>query len=670
VDVDMAMAQGTIAPEVQNPIIRSFLERRELTVHDLSYLTNPDASHQHDPFLLKGVGRWIDTLHNVKGLPIAIIPDYDADGVLSGTLARVGLSLFGFGDAYLYPPKTNDGYGLSKLSIDNVLNARPDIRVIVTTDNGSKAFEGIQYAKEKGLTVLVTDHHLADVAPCADAIVNPNGHGDNTYPFTHISGTAVIYKALWAYGRKYITNAQIWLDFRSLVLLVGISTISDVMPLVNENRYFVTESVKMLRHFINGYNKDRVLGYDDTPLHQYHRGVDLLVTTLHAYEKLKYGVDADTFGFLIGPMLNSPRRMTGDSTLSFQLFQSKREDLFDSSRLLPSDQLYELNEQRKVCVQKLTAALFEHIKRSDGSPLDYMVFNARMNKGVAGLLSGNFTTKFGLPSVAFGAGPEGSEDADRSDTNIINVGTLGKTFMVGSARSPETFDLYGFLTVIDAEHPGLIEKWGGHAQAAGITIRAEHFERFREVFTSRYAAVMVAHLKAKGVPATPSPFDGEYILTTEAYDRLIQTGLTHEREVVPLHGSTSVFTNQTLWEAVRFFEQLEPFGHGFPKPTFSVAIAMRDVPRIFTMGVDRQHAKLMLTNGLSVIHWRGAALFARPEPVELDAGGNPAPDVRLFIVTGVLDVNRFNGTESLQLIVADVQDITESDESKKEGASA
>jgi len=654
----MTMAQGTVAPEVQNPIIRSFLERRELTVQDLTYLTNPDASHQHDPFLLKGVGRWIDTLHSVKGLPIAIIPDYDADGVLSGTLARVGLSLFGFGDAYLYPPKTNDGYGLSKLSIDNVLNARPDIRVIITTDNGSKAFEGIQYAKEKGLTVLVTDHHVADVAPCADAVVNPNGHGDNTYPFTHISGTAVIYKALSAYGRKYVSNAQVWLDFRSLILLVGISTISDVMPLVNENRYFVTESVKMLRHFIHGYSEARVLGYDDTPLHQYYRGVDLLVTTLHAYEKLQYGVDADTFGFLIGPMLNSPRRMTGDSALSFQLFQSKREDLLDSSRPLPSDQLYAINEQRKVYVQKLTATLFNHMDKSGGNPLDYLVFNAQMNKGVAGLISGNFTTKFGLPNIAFGAGSEGSNDVDSDEvTDIINVETAGKAFLVGSARSPETFDLYGFLTVIDTEHPGLIERWGGHAQAAGITIRAEHFERFREVFTSRYVALMVEHLEAKGVPDAPSPFNGEYILTTEAYDRLIQSGTTHEREVVPLHGATSVFTNQTLWEAVRFFEQLEPFGQGFPKPTFSVAIAMRDVPRVFTMGADRQHAKLMLTNGLSVIHWRGAALFARPEPVELDAMGNPVPDERVFVVTGVLGVNRYNGTESLQLIVSDIQDI-------------
>lgn len=661
--VEMMMIQGNLAPEMQNPIIRSFLERRELTLSDVSYLINPEVTHQHDPFLLKGVGRWIDILHAVKGQPIAIIPDYDADGVLSGTLARVGLSLFGFGDAYVYPPKTNDGYGLTKRSIDNVLAARPDVRVIVTTDNGSKAFDGIQYAKEKGLTVLVTDHHLADVAPCADAIVNPNGHGDNTYPFTHISGTAVIYKALWAYARKYITHSETWRDFRSLVLLVGVSTISDVMPLVNENRYFVTESVKMLTHFVKGYSVERVLGYDDSPLHQYYRGVDLLVTTLHKYGKLKYGVDADTFGFLIGPMLNSPRRMTGDSALSFQLFQSKRADLSDGNRLLPSDELYEINELRKVCVQKLTTALFAHMERAGGSPLDYMVFNARMSKGIAGLLSGNFTKKFGIPSIAFGAGSEGENGTDE---HVINIEPVEKTFMVGSARSPESFDLYGFLTGIDEEYPGLIERWGGHAQAAGITIRVENFERFRSVVSSRYADLMREHLESQETPGAVAPFDGEFILTSEAYDHLIQEGVTHTREVVPLHGHTSVFTNHSLWEAVRFFEQLEPFGHGFPKPSFSVAIAMQDVPRVFTMGANQQHAKLMLRNGLSVIHWNGAELFKKKEPVV--AGNNTAPDERIFIVTGSLSVNRYNDTESLQLIVSDVCDFTH--DSKEKGATA
>lgn len=94
--------------------------------------------------------------------------------------------------------------------------------------------------------------------------------------------------------------------------------------------------------------------------------------------------------------------------------------------------------------------------------------------------------------------------------------------MVGSARSPESFDLYGFLTGIDEEYPGLIERWGGHAQAAGITIRVENFERFRSVVSSRYADLMREHLESQETSGAVSPFDGEFILTSEAYDRLIR----------------------------------------------------------------------------------------------------------------------------------------------------
>lgn len=350
-------------------------------------------------------------------------------------------------------------------------------------------------------------------------------------------------------------------------------------------------------------------------------------------------------------MLNSPRRIVGDSNLSFQLFQSKRIDLTDGQKMPPSDVLFAINEQRKGYVQMLTTALFSYMKEQGGKPLDCMIFNARMREGVAGLLSGNFTKKFGLPSIAFGVDAGDSQDVHDN----INVDITDRYRMTGSARSPETFDLHGFLSGIDTDYPGLIEKWGGHAQAAGITLLTKNYERFREVFVNRYIVIMSEQMTHQ---EEPSLIEGEYILTTEAYDRLMQNGATHKSEVVPLHGNTSVFTNQALWDAVRFFEQLEPFGHGFPKPSFSVAIAMRDAPRIFYMGAEKQHAKLMLSNGLTVIHWNGAKLFARPEPVEIDAAGNPVPDDRVFVVTGTLGINRFNGDEPLQFIAADVQDLS------------
>lgn len=630
----------------ENPIIQSFLNRRELGVQDIDYLLNPNASHQHDPFLLKGIGQWIDTLHAIKGQCLAIIPDYDADGVLSGTLARVGLSLFGFGDVYVYPPKTRDGYGLTKASVDNVLKAQPATNVILTTDNGSNAHEGIAYAKSLGLMVLVTDHHLAQEAPQADAVVNPNGHGDNTYPFSQISGTAVIYKVLLAYGRKYIGDSDILCAFDDLVLLVGISTISDVMPMLNENRYFVTQSVNMLKRFVEGHSIERIDQYDDTPLSQYYRGVDLLVATLNKHKKLNYGIDSDTFGFLIGPILNSPRRMVGESNLGFNLFQTKRNELLAAQGALPSDDLFDMNESRKAYVRKLTIALFDYIEASEQEALEHVVFNAVMGSGIAGLLSGKFTEKYGLPSIAFGA-----EGASTPDDDPINVDVTGCKYLVGSARSPESFDLHKFLSVIDSENPGLIESWGGHEQAAGIKVKAENYLQFQTIFTERFKHILASQVAEMDTQDDERlPFNGEYVITSDAYDRLVSMYDEPACSIIRVATNTPLFEDDIVRESVRFFEQLEPFGQGFAKPLFSTVVWMRDV-KAFFMGTEKQHVKLTLPNGLAVIYWNGAALFAYDEK---DEAGKDLQDNRVFILTGNLSVNEYNGRESLQIIANDV----------------
>lgn len=645
-----------------NPIIGSFLSNRGLTSKDVEYLINPNAKHQHNPFLLKGVGRWIDLLHAVKGKTIAIDPDYDADGVLSGTLARVALSLFGFGDAYLYSPKTIDGYGMTRNSVDAILEAQPNTEVIITTDNGSNAHDGILYAKEKGITVLVTDHHLAEELPFADAVVNPNGHGDHTYPFRHISGTAVIYKVLSAYAHKYITDVTIHNDFQSLILLVGISTISDVMPMLNENRYFVTESVKMLDYFVQGYSVERVLSYNDTPLHQYYRGVDLLVTTLNRSGKLKYGINADTFGFLIGPLLNSPRRMTGESELAFRLFQSKRADILDPDATLVSDLLYQMNEIRKTHVGELSNALFDYIEACGDSPQNHMVFNARMGGGVAGLLSNSFTSKFQLPSVAFGVADVVQHVSSESES-LINVDLSDRSVLSGSARAPDNYDLHGILSEIDRDYPRLMDSWGGHAQAAGIKIKAHNFEAFRSVFVDKVKKLIDDAISSRDVSDSEYSLalDGEYVLTTKAYEELVSHGYTVPKtcDTINTHDNTSVFSNNELWSAVRFFSSLEPFGQSFPKPSFSVVVAMKDVSNVFYMGTEKQHAKLMLSNGLCVIHWRGADLFRQENEATSVNKGDASLDNRVFIITGTLGINEYAGNESLQLIAENIQSVEE-----------
>lgn len=669
----MSFTQAQVEPVnafSTNKVIHSFLERRGLSHDDIDYLLHPNASHQHDPFLLRGIQKFIDLLHSVKGQPISVVADYDADGVLSGTVARVGLSLFGFGDVYVYAPKTFDGYGITKRSVNAVMKARPETKVILTTDNGSNAHEGIAYAKSLGLTVLVTDHHLADADPMADAVVNPNRRFEKDqngeleqYPFTEISGTAVVYKTLLAYGLKYITDKQALLDYSTLVLLVGISTISDVMPLLNENRYFVTQAVAMLERFVEGHSVQRIFQYDDSPLGQYYRGVDLLVMTLNKHGKLKYGIDSDMFGFIIGPMLNSPRRMVGESQLGFDLFQTTRRELFGSGVaqvVPPSDSLFELNETRKAYVRKLTTALLRKIEISHEqgiAPIHFSVFNIVTGAGIAGLLSGAYTKQYHLPSVAFSV-PVNKAGNVTQVIDLVNVDTSNCKTLSGSARSSEGFDIHAFLTVIDTEHPDLIKKWGGHAGAAGITIEANKFDEFRAVFVGKLAQILLTEQSTKtSANATAVPeleIGGEFVLTSHTYDRLVSLYNRPDAEQVTeiqVDDYTPIMSNQELVDSVRFFEELEPFGNGFPKPMFSVAFSMKDV-RVYYMGTEKQHAKVLLPNGLSVIHWNGADVFRLQEQhTENGVLVQNTQDNRAFIATGSISINEYNGNESLQLIV-------------------
>lgn len=640
-----------------NTIIHQFLHNRNLTPEDAYYLSTPQWVHQHDPRQLRGVSQWIRALHRFHPIElnrvpnIAIIPDYDADGVLSGTLARVGLSMLGFGDSYVYAPSAFDGYGLSKESVDKVLSARPDTEVIITTDNGSNAHAGIRYAKSKGLTVLVTDHHLADTPSGADAEVNPNnniGGTHDAYPFTEISGTAVIYKALQAYALTY--NADVFSKLDVLVLLVGASTISDVMPLQNENRYFVTESVNMLTRFVNSHTPERVTRYGDTPLEQYFRGVDLLVMALNQRGKLKYGINADTFGFTIGPMLNSPRRMTGESEAAFDLFLTTQDDLRFMEDT-PGDALFTMNEDRKTLVNNMTASLYGYIERTGPVSASHTVFNAAMGSGIAGLLAGRFTQEYDLPAIAFsypGEVPVGASPIN-ADTSLLNSETL----MSGSARSPQFFDLHAFLTEIDQSHPGLIVKWGGHAQAAGISIRAGDFNRFRSIFARMLADI--ASEPQTDLSIGPSieadlvlPIRGEYLLTSPVYNDIRQRDVLKTPDdvfVIDVPHNDRLYGNgivSELSESIQFFKSLEPYGHGFTAPVFSVLIDMNDV-KVFYMGAEKQHVKLTLKNGLSVIKWNSADMI-RDHIIE------GQPDHRVFAASGLLSVNEFNGRVSLQLM--------------------
>ena len=546
----------------------------------------------------------------------------------------------------MYPPRVFDGYGLTKKSIDNVLKEQPTTQVIITTDNGSNAADGIAYAKEKGLVVLVTDHHQSQQSTMRDAEVNPNrSYTDETYPFKGVSGTTVIYKTLLAYGQRYCNDPDAMIHFKNLLLLVGISTVSDVMPLLDENRYFVKESLDMLNHLVVNHDADRSGYFDDSPVGQYYRGLSLLLTTLDKNDRLKYALDSDSFGFLIGPIFNSPRRMLGESRLGFDLFQTKQNTFFNAVEGLISDRMYALNEERKAYTKAYTEALYEKITDAGyltEKPLPYCVFNSVVKSGISGLLAGKFTETYGLPSVSFAVPDLMNVTQGLPLVDLINVSTNGDFMMSGSARAPEGFDLYQFLASIDADHPGMITSWGGHPQAAGITIHASQFDAFRDVFVSRLTAVLASQSDDADVSDECLPVVSEYVITTPLYDHWVcRYPLPNGVTPVVVNHKSPIMYDQTLGAAVSFFEGLHPFGNAFAKPVFSVMFSISDV-EVFIMGSDKQHAKLTLPNGLAIICWNKADLFS------------DVISERIFVVSGELSVNEFCNRQTLQLISNDV----------------
>lgn len=540
-----------------------FLQKRNLTLDDVTYYRTPLPIHQHDPFYLKGMLPFVEMLHRHKEDTIVIHPDYDADGVLSGTLLEVALHTFGFKQVYVYPPNVSDGYGLNRSAIDRMLETVPDIKVLCTTDNGSNATDAVQYAQSKGLIVLVSDHHLAGDEPIGDVCVNPNGHGESYYPFRDISGTAVAYKIVQAYRHVYHTDTYREDVFSLFRFLVGVSVLSDVMPLHDENRYFVQEAIQVTTHALD---VERV-SFGTGRIADFQRGVYYLLQVLKREGKFQYGINADTFGFYVGPMLNSPRRMLGTSLEGFRAFQVPETETTERA-----DALFSLNEQRKAYVSALTRHVFEDVVE----PTDHMVFAVDMLHGVAGLIASAFTNTYQLPSIAF------AYEGDVTDDTVL----------VGSGRAPNGFHLHDFVTMIQDVYPDLIESFGGHASAIGMRIRYKHLQAFSEVFTAYYRNRQTTSFETDMDVSTcdfvlPSPS-----MVTPAFEGAFYLPPTRMLSRDPFYH-----------ELVETVHLLEPYGHLFEAPIYGLTFTPSDVASFRYMGKQSQHVCINLHNGAVLLFW-------------------------------------------------------------------
>ncbi len=400
---------------------------------------------------LSGINDAVLLLQEVikKKSRILIVADFDADGATSCALAIRGLTLMGAEDiVYVVPNRFEYGYGLTPEIVDVALDYDPDL--LITVDNGISSIEGVKRARKNGVKVLITDHHLpGNELPDADAIVNPQLNGDK-FPSKNLAGVGVVFYILLAL--RATLKEQGWFEevdlsipnLAKLLDIVALGTVADVVPLDKNNRIMVS-------HGLNLIKKDKSIAGIAAIL-------DLTGRPLST-------ISASDLGFSIAPRLNAAGRLT-DMSLGIECLLT--DDTYAAKEM--AEQLDKLNKERRLIQTEMqeqaTIELDDYLeKSSDEIAQGICLFNAEWHQGVIGILAAKVKETFNRPVIAFAK--ENEEDGDT---------------IKGSARSINGLHIRDCLEDVTRINPELILTFGGHAMAAGLTIKESQFELFSECF--------------------------------------------------------------------------------------------------------------------------------------------------------------------------------------------
>jgi len=395
---------------------------------------------------LSGIQRAVEILHQalVDNKRIMIVGDFDADGATSTALTVLALrSMGGRNIEYLVPNRFEDGYGLSPEVVAQA--AARGAELIVTVDNGISSLTGVSDAHQRGIPVVITDHHLpGEVLPDAEAIVNPN-LTDCTFPSRSLAGVGVAFYlmlALRAHLRElgWFERGPAMPNLAELLDLVALGTVADVVPLDANNRILVWQGISRIRA-----GKCRP-------------GIRAL---LEISNRDARQLAASDLGFALGPRLNAAGRLD-DMSVGVALLLS--EDPAQARML--AHELDALNQDRKDIEQAMQSealVLCDKLERSsDALPLGIAMYHPEWHQGVVGILASRLKERFHRPVIAFAPAGDGT--------------------LKGSGRSVSGLHMRDALERIDTLNPGLILKFGGHAMAAGLSLEEARFEEFSQRF--------------------------------------------------------------------------------------------------------------------------------------------------------------------------------------------
>lgn len=430
---------AAMLPADLHPLLRRLYSHRG--IRQASELER-GAKYLHPFHSLSGIQAAVDILQRAlaDNLCIMIVGDFDADGATSTALTVLALrSMGGQNIKYLVPNRFDDGYGLSPEVVEQA--AARGAQLIVTVDNGISSHAGVALAHEKGIPVVVTDHHLpGDTLPAADAIVNPNLK-DCEFPSTSLAGVGVAFYLMLALRAQLRDSGVTTLpNLAELLDLVALGTVADVVPLDANNRILVWQGLSRIRA-----GKCRP-------------GIRALLEIANRDARQ---LAASDLGFALGPRLNAAGRLD-DMSVGVALLLSEDQG---QARMLASE-LDALNQTRKEIEQGMQSealALCDRLESgSDALPLGIAMYHPEWHQGVVGILASRLKERFHRPVIAFAPAGDGT--------------------LKGSGRSIAGLHMRDALERLDTLNPGLIIKFGGHAMAAGLSLEEANFERFRQCF--------------------------------------------------------------------------------------------------------------------------------------------------------------------------------------------
>jgi single-stranded-DNA-specific exonuclease len=544
----------TNAPEQEEfpAILEHLIRQRGLPVGlDLEGFLRPRLRDLSDPFLMPqmdlAVARVLKAADH--GEKVCVYGDYDVDGVSSITLMNRILQAYGLDAGFFIPRRGPEGYGLSEAALLRCLEEQGKPDLLITVDCGTVSTAEVAWLRKHGIDVVIFDHHEPHPGsrPDCSALVNPKCGGD----FTYLCAAGVVFK----FGHAMMKTRQVDLDLKGLMDLVAVATISDIVPMIGENRLMVRHGLRMLTQTLNPG-----------------------LRALQEVSGMNGPASSMDVGFRIGPRLNAAGRMDMPEDALRTLLTNSRREALELAKVLD-----DYNRERQNHESRIRKDAVEMLVRDFDPVKDPVIVLGSRNwhHGVVGIVASRLMRQFHKPTFII----------------AIDADGVGK----GSGRSIEGVSLVEALRACSEE----LIAGGGHAMAAGLSIREEHIPEFRRKFA-------------------------EYVLKN-----------TSEEQRLPrLMYDAEIGFDQLSLDFMASYDLLQPFGNGNPQPIFvSRQVGLSRPP----IHMKNHHLRLMLRQGY---HEQDAVFFG--------GGEHPLPDPP-WDVAFTIDRNTFRGRTTLQLVVQDIR---------------